>query len=198
VSRTYSIFAAGLVAAGLTSGVRTLAAATMPRVTPLTTRDIRGAAHTLPEPGKRATVLIFIAHDCPICNSYAPEIGRLAAKYNPRGISFDLVYAEPGFTNADAVAHEKAYSYTLPAFTSPWRTLVRAAGVTATPEAVALAPDGRILYRGRINDQYADLGVRRPHSPSADLASALDDILSGKPVLTARTKAIGCYISANG
>jgi len=170
----------------------------MPHVTPLKTRDILGAAHVLPEPGKRATVLIFIAHDCPICNSYAPEIGRLAAKYKSRGVSFDLVYAEPGFTDANAAAHEKTYAYSLPAFTSPWRTLVRATGVTATPEAVALAPDGRILYRGRINDQYADLGVRRQHSTSADLAAALDDVLSGKPVRTARTKAIGCFVSANG
>ena len=195
MSRTYNIIATVLVAAGLTSGV---AAATTPHVTPLRTRDIRGAEHVLPEPGKRATVLIFIAHDCPICNSYAPEIRRLAAEYRSRGVSFDLVYAEPGFTDAKAVAHEKAYSYTLPAFTSGWRTLVRAAGVTATPEAVALAPDGRILYRGRINDQYVDLGVRRYHSTSADLAAALDDIVSGKPVPTAQTKAIGCYVSANG
>src|SRR5436305_889666 len=110
----------------------------MPDVTPLKTRDIRGAAHVLPEPTKRATVLIFIAHDCPICNSYAPEIGRLAAKYRSRGVSFDLVYAKSRFTDTQAKAHEKAYSYTLPAFTSAWRTLVRAAGVTATPEAVAL------------------------------------------------------------
>lgn len=195
MSRIYNIFATAIVAAGLTSG---LAAGTMPHVTPLKTRDIRGASHVIPEPKKLATVLIFIAHDCPISNSYAPEIVRLAAKYSSRGVSFDLVYAEPGFTDAKAAAHEKAYSYNLPAFTSEWRTLVRAAGVTATPEAVVLAPDGRILYRGRINNQYADLGVRRQHATSADLAAALDDILAGKPVRTAQTKAIGCYVSANG
>jgi len=195
VSRTYNIFAVVLVAAALTSGV---SAASMPHVTPLKTRDVRGASHVLPEPGKRATVLVFVAHDCPICNSYAPEIVRLAAKYRSRGVSFDLVYAESGFTDTKAAAHEKAYSYNLPAFTSEWRTLVRATGVTATPEAVALAPDGTILYRGRINDQYADLGVRRYRSTSADLAAALDDVLSGKPVRTARTKAIGCFVSANG
>ena len=194
MSRIRIILAAALMAADLTAS----AAENLPRVAPLTTRDIRGAAHTLPEPNRRATVLIFIAHDCPISNSYAPEIGRLASKYEARGVSFDLVYAEPGLTAAQAAAHERTYAYRLPAFTSSWRTLVRMTGVTATPEAVALAPDGTVLYRGRIDDQYADLGVRRYRSTSADLAAALNDILAGKPVRTARTRAVGCYVSANG
>lgn len=195
MSRTCIMIAAAFMAAGLTSPV---AADKLPSLTPLTARDIRGITHTLPEPKSRATVLIFIAHDCPISNSYAPEISRLAAKYGSRGVSISLVYAEPDFTDAKAAAHEKAYSYKLPAFTSLWRTLVRATGVTATPEAVALSPEGAVLYRGRIDNQYADLGVRRYHSTSADLAAALDDILAGKPVRTTQTKAIGCYVSANG
>ena len=189
------MIAAAFMAAGLTSSI---AAEKLPRLTPLKARDIRGTAHTLPEPKSRTTVLIFIAHDCPISNSYAPEISRLASKYMLRGVSFSLVYAEPGFTDDKAAVHEKAYAYKIPAFTSSWRTLVRATGVTATPEAVVLSSTGTILYRGRIDNQYADLGVRRYHSTSADLAAALDDILAGKPVRTAQTKAIGCYVSANG
>ena len=196
MSRTCTILAAVFVAASVTTA---FAAENLPRMTPLKARDIRGTAHMLPEQKSRVTVLIFIAHDCPISNAYAPEIGRMAAEYGRRGVSFNLVYAEPGLTDGKAAAHERAYAYNkIPAFTSSWRTLVRAAGITTTPEAIALSPDGTILYRGRINDQYADLGVRRSRSTSADLAAALDDILAGKAVRTAQTKAIGCYVSANG
>ena len=67
------MIAAAFMAAGLTSSI---AAEKLPRLTPLKARDIRGTAHTLPEPKSRTTVLIFIAHDCPISNSYAPEINR--------------------------------------------------------------------------------------------------------------------------
>ncbi len=55
-----------------------------------------------------------------------------------------------------------------------------------------------MLYRGRIDNVYASLGKRRAEATEKDLRKALDEVLSGKPVSTPQTKAIGCYIPPAG
>src|SRR5580700_2826454 len=55
--------------------------------------------------------LVFIAHDCPICNAYAPELGRIAKAYRKRGVQVELVYAEPSLSLQSARIHAKAYAF---------------------------------------------------------------------------------------
>jgi hypothetical protein len=62
------------------------------------------------------------------------------------------------------------------------------------PEAAVLAPDGKVVYRGRIDDRYADYGKRRPEPTQRDLRDALDAVLENKPVRAPTTKVIGCYL----
>jgi hypothetical protein len=57
------------------------------------------------------------------------------------------------------------------------------AGATITPEAVVVDPQGRVLYRGRIDDRYVSLGLERPVATRRDLDEALTDITVGKPPL---------------
>ena len=72
--------------------------------------------------------------------------------------------------------------------------LVQQMAATITPEAVVLSKSGEALYQGRIDDRYADLGKPRASAQSHDLQNALDDITNGRPIKTARTDAVGCFI----
>ena len=172
-------------------------AATAAVVAPITLRNTHGTLATLPNPKARATVLIFIDHECPVSNGYAPEISRLASEYKLQNVDFDLIYAEPNFTNKQAVAHAKAFDYTIQSFTQSWRKLVRKTGAKITPEAVVLSPTGTVLYDGRIDDQFARIGIKRDRASLHDLQNALGNILANKPVAVPRTKAVGCYIMLN-
>ena len=67
-------------------------------------------------------------------------------------------------------------------------------GVEVTPEAVVLAKDGEVLYRGRIDDRWVDLGTRRPRATRHDLEEAIEAILAGRPPPPAPGRAVGCYI----
>lgn len=144
--------------------------------------------------GKKAVVLLFIASDCPISNSYAPEIKRLCARYTPRNVAFSLVYSDPDLSLAAAKKHAGEYGYTCPLILDPTHRLARRAGATVTPEAAVFAPDGKLLYRGRIDDLYIGYGQRRYEVKEHDLRDALEAILSGHPVRTPRTQAVGCFI----
>jgi hypothetical protein len=55
--------------------------------------------------------------------------------------------------------------------------------------------EGKVVYRGRIDDSIAALGQPRRPVKDADLRDALDAVVSGKPVAKPETKALGCYIS---
>jgi hypothetical protein len=143
---------------------------------------------------KRARVLLFITNDCPISNAYAPEVKRLCDAYMPQRIDFYLVYADPALTAPDARKHYQDYGYKCSAVLDPTHVLARKARATVTPEAAVFLPDGREIYRGRINDLYVDYGKARFTPTTNDLRDVLELIAHDQPVEARTTVAVGCHI----
>jgi thiol-disulfide isomerase/thioredoxin len=144
---------------------------------------------------RKATVLFFITNDCPIANSYAPEIERISKTYSPKRIAFYLVYVDGSLSVIQANKHHREYGYSMPALLDPAHKLVKLSYATVTPETAIFAPDGRLLYHGRIDDRAVDFGKVRAMSLKRDLREDLDALLSGKPISATSTKAVGCYIA---
>src|SRR5712664_2483561 len=161
----------------------------------LTMADINGVPRSPLHPDGKASVLFFITSDCPISNSYAPEIQRICSEYGPKKVSCNLVYVDPDLTVAEVKKHVKDFGYSgVPAILDSTQKLVHGAGATITPEAALIGASGQVLYRGRIDNVYASLGKRRPEATEKDLRKALDEVLGGRAIATPSTKAIGCYI----
>jgi hypothetical protein len=156
--------------------------------------DIDGAEHVLPDPQRKATVLFFVTHDCPVSNSYAPEIDRIYASYARRNIAFYIVYVDPSAPLTVVKKHAKEFGFGAPVVADTTHSLVHLVGATMTPEVGVLQPDGSLFYRGRIDDLYFDLGKRRNEPTEHDLREALDAVLNGKPMSNPITKAVGCFI----
>jgi hypothetical protein len=146
-------------------------------------------------PGEAAVVLVFISVDCPISNRYAPAVARLHDEFSAKGVQFWLVYPNPAETPAQIREHLAAYGYPIRALRDPKHELVKAAGVSITPEAVVYDTSRRMVYRGRIDDRYVAIGVERPAATRHDLREALLQTLAGQPVTQARLQAVGCYIA---
>ena len=161
-------------------------------------KDVQGASHQpLAAAGQKATVLFFVLSECPIANSYAPEINRIVATYAARGVRSYVVYVEDDLSAAAARKHAADHEFQFPVLLDPQHQLVKFVRVTVSPEVAVLAPDKTLLYRGRIDDRAAAFGQRRVTPSKRDLRSALDAILDGKPVATPVTKAVGCYLTTN-
>ena len=163
-------------------------------------RDLDGHAvyPFLMRPGERAMAVIFASVDCPISNGYAPLVGDLAKEYAGRGIDFLIVYADPSVTADAARTHHDAYRYPCPAVLDHDQQLTRAVSAAVTPTAVLVGPDGRVLYRGRIDDQFAAVGHKRYAATTHDFADALAAVAAGVPVTVSETKAVGCAIPHGG
>jgi len=141
----------------------------------------------------RATAFIFIHPDCPVSNRYAPEMNRLRDEYAAQNIALFVVY--PGREDDEATirAHYADYGLRMTALRDPDFRLADRAGATMTPEA-AVFVDGRLVYRGRIDDRAPRLGVWRPIPKVRDLADVLGRIVSGQAIAFRTTQAVGCYI----
>lgn len=157
--------------------------------------DIDGAWRDPLNPSGKASILFFVTTDCPISNSYAPEVRRICSEYGAKGVSCTLVYVDSYLTPTEVRKHRQEFSYEkLPIVHDVKHALIGATGATITPEAVVAGPGGQVLYRGRIDNFYAALGKPRRQATEHDLRVALDEILAGKLVSNPRTKAVGCYI----
>jgi peroxiredoxin len=139
-------------------------------------------------------VAIFTRSDCPVSNRFAPEVRKLFDEFHSKGADFYLVYVDPSEKPQAIRDHLRQYEYACPGLRDPEHTLVAQTGATVTPEAVVFDRNWQMTYRGRINDQYEDLGKARANSNKHDLRDAIEATLAGQPVAEPITKAVGCYI----
>jgi hypothetical protein len=148
-----------------------------------------------PCPPPRAAVLFFITTDCPIANSFAPEINRIIAEYRARGVVFEIVHTDLTQSPEAVRRHASEYGYQCPVRRDEGRVRSRQYGVTVTPEAVVLDAGERRVYRGRIDDRYLAPGQYRLKPTTHELCDAIEAVLDGRPVPVAETKAAGCPLT---
>ena len=159
-------------------------------------KDTRGGLRTPEEwAGKKAVLLFFVIADCPVGNSYVPEMNRIRQDYESRGVAVYAVQSDPTTSEAEVIHYAQEYGYTFPLLLDPRQTLVNLTGASVTPEAAILTPDGKLRYLGRIDNRVADFGKQRLQATELDVRDALNAVLAGKPVAHATTKAIGCSIN---
>ncbi len=143
---------------------------------------------------KKAIVLVFLGTECPVSNSFVPVLVGLHKEYAGKGVVFVGVNANVQDTPARVAAHARDNDIPFPVVKDPGNRLADRLEVKRTPEALVLDGSGRVLYRGRIDDQFG-IAYARPGKPKRrDLAEAVEEVLAGKPVSVPATTVAGCLI----
>jgi peroxiredoxin len=159
-------------------------------------KDTNGSPHTADEwRTKRAVVLFFTMTDCPLANGYVPEMNRMRASYESKGVAFYAVQADNTVSGAAARNYAQEFGYTFPMLNDPRLILARLAGAKVTPEVAVLSSTGEVLYLGRIDNKVEDITRPRYAATEPELRNALDAVLAGKAPKQARTRAVGCAIN---
>jgi hypothetical protein len=157
--------------------------------------DLSGyATNPLLQTNGVATVLVFVAVDCPISNRYAPELQRLSQRYTPLGVTFWMVYPDKDSSLTSVRKHVREFKLGDHVLRDPQHVLVKAAGAQITPEVAVFARAGNLVYHGAIDDRYVTLGTQRPEPTRHYLEEALRALLDHRPIPTNRTRAVGCSI----
>ena len=169
-------------------------AAAKPQAKPVLT-DVKGKQHAPFKSEKtKAVVFVFMLRDCPVSNVYAPELTRIHKEYSAKGVALYLVHPDRDTNAKSAIAHAKEYKLIAPVVLDHDHKLTRLAEAEVTPEAAVFDAQGRLVYRGRIDNLYAGFGKKRFKPTKRDLRDTLDALLAGKRLAKRTTEAVGCYI----
>ena len=157
-------------------------------------RDYRGAETSLEQfAAKKAVVLAFVGCECPVAKLYGPRLAKLAKDYESKGVQFLGIDANQQDGVSQLARFAKDAGVEFPILKDVNNVLADQLEVQRTTEVLVLDGERIIRYRGRIDDQY-NVGISRTKPTQNDLATALDELLAGKPVNKPATPALGCFI----
>ena len=146
------------------------------------------------EAAGKPVAFIFISHDCPVCNTYAPEFGRLASRFAGRA-RIDLIYCDQKLTIPQAREHAREFSLDkLTLLLDPSCAFASACHAAVTPQAVVFDSHGNRAYSGRIDNWYVSLGHQKLAPTTHELADALDAVLAHKLPTHSSEPPVGCII----
>lgn len=142
----------------------------------------------------KIVVLVFLRQDCPVSSRYAPVIQQISAQHE-RDASFWLVFPDSTETSQTIQQYLHEYSYRLPALRDPEHALVKLAQVQITPEVAVFNRSHQLIYDGRIDNWYVDLGRSRAAPSTHELDDAIQTAAAGKTPAVKQVRGVGCYIS---
>ncbi len=140
----------------------------------------------------RATVVVFLSAECPASIGSLPQLSRLHAAWEDMGVRFVGVLADPDSSPEWATWFQKVNRLRFPILPDQTRELRQAFGPTHTPEVFVLNARRELVYRGRIDDRFAD--ARRFQAPQTYLDDAIAGTVYNERVAVSRTRAIGSPI----
>jgi peroxiredoxin len=155
-----------------------------------TLKDYNGKEHSLSDyKDSKAIVIIFVATECPISNDYNSRMADLYESYKDKDVAFLGINSNKAESVSEIKEHAKKYKLEFPILKDEKNKIADKFNASVTPEVYILNSDYEILYQGRIDDSRDKSNIS-----NKDMAEALNEILAGKKVSNARTKAFGCTI----
>ena len=142
----------------------------------------------------KVVVLVFVRRDCPVSSRYAPTIQKIS-RAHADGVQFWLV--DPDKTDSPAAIRKYLddYGYKLPALRDPEHALAKFARVQITPEVAVFDRNRNLIYDGRIDDWFIELGRARAAPTTHELEDAIGAALAGNAVARSEVRGVGCYLS---
>ncbi len=150
-------------------------------------RDLEGAP---------ALLVVFMCNHCPYVMHIAPELARVAAEYQRKGVEVVGISSNdpvqyPQDSPARMVREAEERGYTFPYLFDATQEVAKAYGAACTPDFFLFDKSQRLVYRGQFDDSRPGSSIPLT---GADLRAALDAVLSQTAVSPHQKPSIGCNI----
>jgi peroxiredoxin len=153
-------------------------------------QDYNGNSHSLLDyKDSVATVILFIATECPVSNAYNERMENIFKEYGPKGFTFLGINSNKAEFVDRIKEHAEDNNLTFPILKDEKNVIADMFEASVTPEVYVLNSGFDILYHGRIDNSRNESEV-----VSKDLENTLDEIYLGNEVTKKETKAFGCTI----
>ncbi len=142
------------------------------------------------------TVYVFLLESCQICQNQTAELNEIHQKYAESGIEFLGIFPNNELSTQEGIdSFQTKYNLKFPFKFDPDQIIASQFQASITPEVVVVRnADQKILYRGKIDNSYERVGVRRSVITEFYLKDALNQILENKEISIPQTSPVGCFI----
>jgi peroxiredoxin len=137
----------------------------------------------------KAIVVMFVSTQCPVSNDYNERMAKIYNNYKDKGIAFVGINSNKQESVEEITKHSGENNFGFPVLKDHKNIIADKFKASVTPEVYVLNDKLEVLYHGRIDDNRKADKVE-----VQDLPAALDEIIAGKSVSSAKTKAFGCTI----
>jgi thiol-disulfide isomerase/thioredoxin len=125
-----------------------------------------------------ATAFVFMSRTCPYCRQYQERLAKMSKTFKDKNVRFVMVYPTRKTAAEKKIAYHKSAGFDGPMVNDKDASIVKALGITKTPEIVLVSKKGEIVYRGGIDDNPRHESKVKTHS----LRIACDDVAAGRKV----------------
>ena len=152
---------------------------------------VDGKKHSLADIKKKVIVVVFTCNSCPYAVDYEDRLVRLADKYKKKDVQIIAINVNkvPEDSLAEMKKRAKAKDFQFPYLFDETQKIARDFGATYTPEFFVLNKDRKVVYMGAMDDSTDSTKVKLHY-----VQSAIDGVLSDKPIEKKETVAIGCRV----
>ena len=163
-------------------------------------QDYRGRLYRLSDfDDHQVVVVAFLGIECPLVKLYTPRLVQLVNEWKSAGKSVAVIGINANRQDSiTEMAHfARVYEINFPLLKDAANHVADQFGAVRTPEFFVLDQQRVIRYWGRMDDQFGfqkGVGYQKPKPERSDLREAVDELLEGKPVSVAVTRAPGCLI----
>lgn len=144
---------------------------------------------------EQGLLVIFSCNTCPFVVMWEDRYAQLEEKCAETGLGMVYINSNQAKRDGDdsveaMKAHAKKMDYSYPYLIDENSALANAFGAKTTPHIYLFNKDNELVYKGAIDDNYKNIeAVKEPY-----LLNAIDELLAGKKISLAETKAVGCSI----
>jgi peroxiredoxin len=146
--------------------------------------------------GSKGTLVMFICRHCPFVKHVQDELVKIGREYLGRGVGIVAISSNDVASHPEDSPTKLAYQAQELEFTFPYlfdesQDVARAYDAQCTPDFFLYDADGKLVYRGQLDDSRPGNGVP---VTGRDLRAALDAVVEGRPISPEQRPSIGCNI----
>ena len=138
-------------------------------------------------------VLVFLDTACPVATRYVRTLNKLHGDAQAKGVSLYGVLSSPAIAWRASADFVDDFGITFPVILDSAGDLALRLGPRVMSEAFAISTNGRVVYRGRIDDRFAAVGKLHTRITSHDLRTVIQTMADGGQLEAYTTEAVGCF-----
>jgi hypothetical protein len=144
----------------------------------------------LPGSNKTSSHIIFVYDaECPICKAYHSRLQKMADSFATENLVFNAI-----IINYDSGKNNVQFNSNIQKQIQNQYTFIELLEMKVAPEVVVVNPFGKIIYRGKIDDQVYGTGRHSLAPKNHYLQRAIAQLIGKKYQIINYTQPQGCYL----